>query len=115
MLTLDALRAYGANVDEGLARCMNDESFYLKIVGMVQADGNFDRLKNGMAVRDTREVFEAAHALKGSTGNVALTPIYTPLARLSDMLKGRTDAVMGPECDQLASEALAQFERLKAL
>ena len=29
MVTLEFLREYGANVDEGLARCMNMESFYL--------------------------------------------------------------------------------------
>ena len=32
MLTLDALRAYGADVDDGLRRCMNMEAFYLKLL-----------------------------------------------------------------------------------
>ena len=117
MLTIDSLRAYGANVEEGLGRCMNMEPFYLKVVGMVKddVDGSFARLKAAMAERDAAKTFEAAHALKGSTGNVALTPIFKPVCALSDMLKGNTAMVMGDECDRLANEVLEQYERLKAL
>ena len=115
MLTLDALRAYGANVDEGLARCMNNEPFYLKIVGMVQVDGHFEKLKSAMETGDTKAAFEAAHALKGASGNVSLTPIYTPVCALSDTLKGRTDQPIPAGCQELAAETLKQYERLKAL
>ena len=117
MLTIDSLRAYGADVEQGLARCMNMEPFYLRIVGMVKddVDGDFAKLKEAMAERDTAKTFEAAHALKGSTGNVALTPIFRPVCTLSDMLKGNTDKAMGPECDRLANEILEQYDRLKAL
>lgn len=115
MLTLDALRAYGANVDEGLARCMNMEPFYLKIVGMVLADKNFEALKSAMAAGDAAAAFEAAYALKGATGNASLTPIYTPVCALSDTLKGHTDAPIGPECRKLAEETFAQLERLQAM
>ena len=115
MITLDTLRAYGANVDEGLARCMNMEPFYLKIVGMVLADGNFEALESAMAAGDAKAAFEAAHALKGATGNASLTPIYTPVCTLSDTLKGHTDEPISPECQQLAAQTLEQLERLKAL
>ena len=117
MLTIDALRAYGANVDEGLGRCMNMEPFYLKVVGMVKddVDGSFAKLKAALTERDAAKTFEAAHALKGSTGNVALTPIFEPVCALSDMLKGNTDAPMSSECDRLASAVFEQYERLKAL
>ena len=117
MLTIESLRAYGANVEEGLGRCMNMEPFYLKVVGMVRddVDGSFAKLKAAMAERDTAKTFEAAHALKGSTGNVALTPIFKPVCALSDMLKGNTGMTMGPECDRLANEVFEQYDRLKAL
>ena len=32
MLTMDALRRFGANTEEGLGRCLNDEGFYLELV-----------------------------------------------------------------------------------
>ncbi len=34
MMTLDALKLYGANTAEGMGRCLNNESFYLKMVAM---------------------------------------------------------------------------------
>ena len=49
MLTMDALKAYGANVEEGLARCVNNEPFYLRMVGMVLADDKFDKLKDAFS------------------------------------------------------------------
>ena len=115
MITLDTLRAYGANVEEGLARCMNMEPFYLKIVGMVQEDKHFEALRQAVADRDTAMAFEAAHALKGATGNASLTPIFKPVCALSDMLKGHTDMPLTAEHVRLAEETLEQYERLKAL
>lgn len=112
MLTVDSLRAYGANVDEGLNRCMNDEGFYLRMVALALEDNNFDRLKAAMDAGDSRAAFEAAHALKGSTGNVSLTPIYGPLCQLTELLRGKTEPVDG---DALVDEILAQLERARAV
>ena len=94
MLTIEALKAYGANTDEGLARCFNNEAFYLRLVGMGLADANFDRLRDAMNAGDARAAFEAAHALKGSIGNLALTPIFEPVSALTEILRGK-DAVDG--------------------
>lgn len=90
MLTIDALKAYGANTEEGLARCFNNESFYFRLVEMGLNDQNFDRLQAAVAEGDAKGAFEAAHALKGSTGNLALTPIYKPLCELTERLRGRS-------------------------
>ena len=55
MLTINELRNFGANVDEGLARMMNNEGFYLRMVGMGIDDKNFQRLKT--AVEDLMGAF----------------------------------------------------------
>ena len=113
MLTLDALKAYGANVDEGMARCFNNEAFYLKLVGMGLADANFDRLASGISSGDAREAFEAAHALKGSIGNLAITPIYQPVCALTELLRGKDG--IAPECAALADQVADAHRRAKAL
>ena len=115
MITVETLKAYGANTEEGLARCMNMEPFYLRIVGMVLEDANFAKLKDAMAARDGAAAFEAAHALKGLAGNTSLTPIFAPASALTERLRGRTHEPMDPECDRLAAEILAQYDRLEAL
>lgn len=112
-MTLEALQAYGANAAEGVARCMNNEPFYLRMVGMALADKNFDALKAAMDAGNARAAFEAAHALKGSIGNVALTPIYTPLCGLTELLRGESGIVSGGEA--LLSEIMAQREKALAL
>ena len=88
-MTLDALRAYGANTAEGVARCMNNEPFYLRMVAMALVDDHFDALTAAINAGDAAAAFEAAHALKGSIGNVSLTPIYKPICELTDLLRGK--------------------------
>ena len=112
MLTVDALREYGANTAEGLGRCFNNEAFYLRLVGMGLADANFDRLKQAMADQDAQAAFEAAHALKGSIGNLALTPIYEPVCALTEKLRGQSGAV---DDGGLLAEILAQLEKARRL
>lgn len=112
MLTIEGLRAYGANVDEGIARCVNNEAFYLRMVGLALADANFDRLKAAMDAKDSPAAFEAAHALKGAIGNVSLTPIFEPVCRLTELLRGKSEPVDG---DALVNEIMEQLEKARQL
>jgi HPt (histidine-containing phosphotransfer) domain-containing protein len=112
-MTLDALRAYGANVDEGMGRCLNDEPFYLEMVSMALADGNFDKLRAAMDAGDARTAFAAAHSLKGSVGNVALTPIYEPVCALTEALRGADAPVDG--ADALVEQIMAAREKALTL
>ena len=91
MLTIDGLRAYGADVDEGLTRCFNNEDFYLKLVGMLNNETNFDRLSEAVDAGDLDAAFEAAHALKGVLGNLSLTPAYDKVCEITELLRARTD------------------------
>ena len=91
MLTVEKLKDFGANTAEGLSRCINKEDFYIRMVNMVLADKNFDRLARAVADNDVKNAFEACHALKGATGNVSLTPIYEPVCALTEQLRGATE------------------------
>ncbi len=111
MLTIDKLRSYGANVEEGLARCMNNEAFYLKLVNMAVDDAGFERLRTAVESDNQKESFEAAHALKGMLGNLSLTPLFTPASELTEMLRaeGKGDAA------ELWGQIEEQRNRLLAL
>ncbi len=108
-MTLEDLKAYGANTEEGLARCLNNEAFYLRMVNLALADKNFDGLKQAMDAGKARAAFEAAHALKGSIGNVALTPIYRPACALTELLRGADALPDGGGA--LLTEIMAQREK----
>ena len=92
MLTVDALREFGANTAEGLGRCLNKEAFYLRLVNMALDAPEFEKLAKAIQDDDRKAAFEAAHALKGSLSNLALTPIANPVAELTEMLRGGQDA-----------------------
>jgi len=87
---IEKLRAYGADVDSGLHRCMDNEDMYLRLVRMSIEDGNFDRLFAAMEAGDLDAGFEAAHALKGVTGNLSLDPLFEPLSEMTELLRART-------------------------
>ena len=105
-MTIEALEAYGADVKSGLARCMGMRDFYLKLVGMVLEDENFERLDRALAARDTREAFEAAHALKGAAGNLGLTPLYGPLSEITEKLRNAQGPVKLDGLEEAYREAL---------
>ena len=88
-MTIDDLVAFGANTNEGLKRCLNKEDFYLRLVKKVPIDSNFQRLFDAIKTGDLNTAFDASHALKGVVGNLALTPIFTPVSELTELLRAR--------------------------
>ena len=115
MLTVAALEAYGADVKEGLTRCLSNESFYLRMVGMTLEDENLGRLGKALEEEDWKGAFEAAHALKGVMANLALTPVYAPVSELTEMLRGENVTVDAGEAGRLYAQAEEAFAALKAL
>lgn len=112
-MNLDSLKAFGANTDEGLGRCMGDEPLYLRMVAMTLEDANFDRLREAMGAGDAEAAFGAVHALKGTAGNVSLTPIYEPLCELTELLRPRKLPADG--ADELLEKIMALREEALSL
>ena len=96
MLTIEQLRDWGANVDEALVRCLNNEAFYLRLADKALQDPGFDRLKDAVGTGDLDKAFEAAHALKGVMANLALTPILDPVREMTELLRSRTQTDYAP-------------------
>ena len=91
MLTIEKLRAYGANVEEGMGRCMNNEMFYLRMVKLAVSDNSFEQLKEAIENKDLDKAFDRAHAMKGVLGNVSLTNVFEPVSQMTELLRSRTD------------------------
>lgn len=104
MLTLENLKALGADTEGGLARCINNEEFYFRMVGLSLEDANFDKLRDAIGSGDLDGAFEAAHALKGILGNVGLTQLYEPIAEMTEELRERKDLDYSQYTDKIFSE-----------
>ena len=111
MITLDALREFGADTEKGLAMCMGNEALYLRLAGSVPAEQSFDVLSRSIGEGDLDAAFEAAHALKGVLGNLSLTPLYEKASQITELLRSRTDTDYKPLLEELAAlrDALAKI------
>lgn len=111
MLTIDKLREYGADVDEGLARCMGMEDFYIGLVEKALADNRLPLLEQQIGEGDLDAAFETVHALKGMYANLSLTPLTKPVSEITELLRSRTET----DYSSLITEAKFQFYKLCSL
>ena len=91
MITVEALKEFGADTEKGLAMCMGNEALYLRLAGSVPNEAGFEKLAQSINAKDYDAAFEAAHALKGVLGNLSLTPMFEKASEITDLLRARTD------------------------
>jgi len=111
MLTIDALKALGADTDDGLNRCLGKEEFYLKMVSMSLSDDGFEKLKAALEAGNLDEGFERAHALKGILANVSLTTLAEPVIDITEDLRARKDIDYSDQLDKIF-DILGQYRAL---
>ena len=111
MITIEALKELGANTEEGLARCMNNEAFYLRMVGMAISDDGYERLGEAVRRGDLDEGFERAHALKGILSNVSLTSLAEPVIEITEDLRERKQKDYSDVLAMIADE-IAKYRAL---
>ena len=103
-MTMDSLRNFGANVDEGLERCMGMEDFYIEMIELGLSDERFDMLGPQLEAGQMDEAFETVHALKGVIGNLALTPLYTTICDITEHLRAKETIDYKPLYDKLLEQ-----------
>ena len=91
MLTIEELKKLGADTEDGIARCMGNEDFYLRMVKMALDDDRFEKLGAAVRAGDLKDGFEMAHALKGILTNVSLTTLAEPVTEITEDLRERRD------------------------
>ena len=111
MITIEKLTEYGADTAPGLSRCMNNEGLYLRLVGKVLEDTNFEALEKALSAGNLDAGFEAAHALKGVLGNLSITPLYDKVCAVTELLRSRTEM----DYSGAVAEILSDLEKLKAM
>lgn len=110
-MTIDDLKRFGADTEEGLHRCMGNENFYLRLVKMMPKDQNFAILYDSIAKGDLDAAFEAAHALKGALGNLSITALFDPVQEITELLRSRTQMDYTPLVSQIR-EKHQELEKL---
>lgn len=87
MSLFDELKALGVNVDDALDRFVQNASLYERMLG------SFTSMMKKMSVQpdfdcsDYDEITEKAHAIKGTTGNLSLSPLYEAYTEIVSLLR----------------------------
>lgn len=111
MLTIEQLNRFGANTDEGVARCAGMEALYLRLVKMIPQEKSFESLKTALEANDLDDAFTAAHTLKGVLGNLSLTPMYDICSDMTENLRQRVQMDYSSQLNEL----LDKKEQLAAI
>ena len=102
MSLLKELNALGVDTDEGLDRVMGDSDLYEMMLGMfVDAIATTPISLDEFSGSDLDELIRKIHTLKGTTGNLSLTPLFDGSMEALGLLRGGQPA-----------QARAAFERV---
>lgn len=88
MSLFDELKDLGVNVDEGMERLMGNASIYEKMLGkFVKMIKDSSISMEDFDCTDCTEIIEKAHAIKGASGNLSVTPIYESYTEVVNLLR----------------------------
>lgn len=87
MSKIDDLKALGVNVDEALERFMGNGALYEKMLNKLTNAVKDVQVLPFFEAGDHKTALENAHALKGVTGNLSVTPLYKGYTEIVDELR----------------------------
>lgn len=83
----EELKELGVDIDEALRRLGGNEALYTKLLGsFVKMAGQYE-VDPEFDASDVTPVIEKTHALKGTAGNLSLTPLYKGYTEIVDLLR----------------------------
>lgn len=88
---MDILRDAGFDVENALGRLMNNQAFFLKMLGKFTQDSNFDKLRGFVEADDAKGAGDCAHALKGMCSTLGMVKLSDYCAKLQYLYQGREE------------------------
>lgn len=106
------LAACGGDYEGTMRRLMGNEMLFCRLLPKMFQDKNLQKLEEALTLGDLDAAFDAAHTLKGMSGNLGLASLYDAVCEIVEPLR-RKD----PEADYSALYQAIQreFLRLEAL
>ena len=84
------LIAAGVDIDGTMDRFMNNEALFEKFIFKFLDDDNYEKMMVAKGNNQVEEAFNAAHTLKGVTGNLGINCIYKVSIPLVEILRKST-------------------------
>lgn len=87
MSLFEELKELGVNVDEGLQRINGNEKLFTRLLGTFVKSTEANALSPDFDASDCTEAIEKTHAIKGTSGNLSITPMYEAYTKIVDLLR----------------------------
>ncbi len=87
MNLLDELRELGVSVDEGVKRLGGNTAIYKKMLGTFTKMMKNYSFEPDFDNTDYEGIIEEAHAIKGASGNLSVTPVYEAYSEIVRLLR----------------------------
>ncbi len=89
MNLIQELKGLGVNTDEGLERMGGNSSLYERMLVKLKDMINDSPVQMDFDCNNYDDIIEAAHAIKGASGNLAVTPIYESYTEIVKLLRAQ--------------------------
>ena len=93
------------NLKEGLARVRDNKKLFRRMLGLFLASEEFAGFEEYLAQKDFAKAADSAHAIKGMTGNLSLTRLFTISAQMMEDLR---HGIYSEEAEAAYKEAYSQ-------
>ncbi|MFA6829583.1 MAG: Hpt domain-containing protein [Bacilli bacterium] len=84
---IEFLKLNGVDVDGCMERFCGNKDLYFKFVRKFSSDTNFEDCKASMDKKDYAAAFRFAHNLKGVSGNLGLSKLYSDTCVVVEFLR----------------------------
>lgn len=108
---LDTLRQWGCDIDAALERFVEDEDFYWECYNILFQGQELGELEEHLNKGEVEDAFICAHGMKGTIGNLGLTPLFELLSPMVEILRaGKLDGVQ--EQFELLKQSWEEYKTL---
>lgn len=87
MSVLEELKELGVDIEDGLKRLNKNEALYTRLLGTFVKTMKAKVISPDFDANDCTEAIEIAHAIKGTAGNLSITPVYEAYSKIVDLLR----------------------------
>lgn len=87
MSLFEELKALGVDIDGGLKRLGGNEKLYTRLLGSFLKAIKTYYVQPDFDCNNYTDIIEKTHALKGTAGNLSITPVYEAYTEIVDLLR----------------------------
>lgn len=87
MSVLEELKELGVDIEDGLKRLNKNEALYKRLLGTFVKTMKTKVISPDFDANNCIEAIEIAHAIKGTAGNLSITPVYEAYSEIVNLLR----------------------------